>query len=100
MTIRRRLTLSFLAILVLFALNLVVYFWGNRKRESSVEDLRRAISRQALISTVRQNLSDVQKQVTLLSQIVTDAAGGSAGPGDATQFTGQLEAIGQTIREF
>jgi signal transduction histidine kinase len=100
MTIRRRLTLSFLAILVLFALNLVVYFWGNRKRESSVEDLRRAISRQALISTIRQNLSDVQKQVTLLSQIVTDAAGGSAGPGDATQFTGQLEAIGQTIREF
>ncbi len=104
MTIRRRLTLSFLAILVLFALNLVVYFWGNQKRESTVEDLRRAISRQVLISTIRQNLSDVQKQVTLLSQIVTDpAAGSAAGPveaEDASQFNGQLDAISQAIREF
>ena len=109
MTIRRRLTLSFLAILVLFALNLVIYFWGNQKRQSSVEDLRRAISRQALISTIRQNLSDVQKQVTLLSQIVTDAAGSEAagsgggpgaGAGDVSQFSGQLEVIDRTIREF
>jgi signal transduction histidine kinase len=105
MTIRRRLTLSFLAILVLFALNLVIYFWGNRKRQATVEDLRRAISRQALIATIRQNLSDVQKQVTLLSQIATDtgvtpAPGAGAGPGDVSQFGSQLEAIDRTVGEF
>lgn len=100
MTIRRRLTLSFLAILVLFALNLVVYFWGNRIRGSTVEDLRRAISRQALLSKVRQNLSDVQKQVTLLSQVATDASGLGSSPGDTSQLNGQLDDIASTLREF
>ncbi len=102
MTIRRRLTLSFLAILLLFAVNLVVYFWGNQIRQSTVEDLRRAISRQALIANIRQNLSDVQKQVTLLSQVATDAGGlpTGGGPGDVAQFESQLGAILGTIREF
>jgi len=42
MTIRRRLILSFLTILSLFGLNLVIYFWGNHRRQAAVEDLRRA----------------------------------------------------------
>jgi len=54
-TIRRRLTLSFLTILALFGLNLVIYRWGNYRRQSSVEDLRSAVRRQLLIAGVRQN---------------------------------------------
>ncbi len=105
MTIRRRLTLSFLAILVLFALNLVIIFASNRKRDASVEDLRRAISRQALISTIRQNLGDVQKQVTLLSQVVTDATAGggasaSGAAAESSSFFTQLNSMEATIRDF
>ena len=55
MTIRRRLTLSFLAILALFGLNLVIYRWGNYRRQASVEDLRSAVRRQLLIAGVRQS---------------------------------------------
>ena len=83
MTIRRRLTLSSIAILGLLAVNLIVYFWGDRKRQATVEELRRAISRQILISSIRQELSDYEKQVTLLSQINADANTGGAHPGES-----------------
>ena len=35
MSIRRRLELSYLAILILSSLNLAVYFWGNQKRSAT-----------------------------------------------------------------
>jgi hypothetical protein len=53
---------------LLFALNLVIYFWGNHRRQLYSRSLRRAVSRQGLISELSQNLNDIQKQVTLLSQ--------------------------------
>jgi len=100
MTIRRRLSLSFLLILLLFALNLVIYFWGNQRRLATVEALRQAVTRQALISGLNQNLNDIQKQVTLLSQLATDLAAADARPGDVAQFHGQLEKIDNQIAEL
>ena len=69
MTIRRQLSLSYLGILLLLGCNLLIYLWTDTKREAAFEDLRRAISRQTLISSIQQQLGDYQKQVTLLSQI-------------------------------
>ncbi len=98
MTIRRRLTLSFFAILCLLGLNLVIYFWSDIKRKSTFEEMRSAISRQILISSVQQDLSDFQKQVTLLSQITADAgAGGGASPEDIAQFDARLNLIAGQI---
>jgi len=74
MTIRRRLALSHFAILLLLAFNLVVYYSSDLKRKSTFEELRRAISRQILISSIQQKLNDYQKQVSLLSQITADEA--------------------------
>src|SRR5438094_9421517 len=100
MTIRRRLSFSFFLILLLFALNLIIYFWGNQRRQATVEALRQAVSRQALISGLNQNLNDIQKQVTLLSQLAAEPAGGDTRPGDVAQFHGQLEKIDQQITEL
>ncbi len=97
MTIRRRLSLSFFVILLLFALNLVIYFWGNQRRESTVEALRRAVSRQALISALSQNLNDVQKQVTLLSEVASEAGSTGADPNEAVQFNRQLQNMENEI---
>ncbi|PYS05196.1 MAG: hypothetical protein DMG16_00505 [Acidobacteria bacterium] len=99
MTIRRRLLLSFLLILVLFAVNLVIFYWSNQKRQTSVEALRRAISRQILISGVNQNLNDIQKQVTLLSEITTETPAGGDAAGVA-QFKAQLEKVENQIGEL
>jgi signal transduction histidine kinase len=100
MTIRKRLSLSFLVILALFALNLVIYFWGNQRRDTTVERLRRAISRQALISALNQNLNDIQKQVTLVTQITTDSAAAAADPAEIGRFGEQLKKIQTEIEEL
>src|ERR1700680_3342129 len=93
MTIRRRLIFSFVTILGLFGLNLVTYFWGNHRRQATVEDLRRAVRRQLLISGIHEGLDKIQRQVSLLSQGVADPADAVAPPAEVAQFRGQLEVI-------
>src|SRR5712671_6396423 len=99
MTIRSRLTLSFLTILGLLALNLVIYFWGNHRRQGTVEDLRRAVRRQALISSIHENLNKIQKQVSLMSQGEADPGGGGRAE-DVVQFKAQLTIIANHAGEL
>ena len=93
MTIRRRLILSYCAILLLLGLNMAIYFWSDLRRKSTFEELRRAISQQILISSIQQELNDYQKQVTLLSQIMTESASGGASPEEIVQFNSRLDKI-------
>src|SRR5271156_621192 len=100
MTIRARLTLSYLAILVLLAFNLIFYFWSDSKRESSFEELRRAIGRQNLISAIQQELNNCEKQVTLISQITPDSMAKGASSDEIAQFNSRLEAISEKIQRM
>jgi signal transduction histidine kinase len=97
MTIRRRLTLSHFAILLLLGCNLGIYYWSDLKRQSTFEELRRAISRQSLISSIQQRLNDYQKQVTLLGQI-TGSSGAS--PEEIAQFEEHLDQIRNQILQM
>lgn len=97
MTIRARLTFSYLAILLLLGFNLIFSFWSDSKRQASFEDLRRAIARQNLISAIQQELNNSEKQVTLVSQIMTDAGTHGASPDEIAQFNRRLEAIGDKV---
>ncbi len=92
MTIRRRLTLTVLVVLVLFGLNLVLFFWSSQRRRDSVEDLRRASARQLLISSIRQNLNDVQNLIDQLSQLPEPGRSG-----DVAAFEARLATIGDDI---
>jgi class 3 adenylate cyclase len=94
------LALSFLAILVLFGLNLVIHFWSDQKRTAAVESLRQAVSRQILIESVKQNLNGLQKQVDLLSQVTGKAATVGAEPAEIAQFKEQLQATAKQIQEL
>ena len=100
MTIRRRLVFSFSTILVLFCLNLGVYFWGKSKQSSTVEALERAVSRQLVVASLNQRLNDLHKQVALISEVMTEAAQTGAGPEEIAQFDNQLEAIARQIEEL
>jgi signal transduction histidine kinase/CheY-like chemotaxis protein len=100
MTIRRQLILSYLAILTMLACNLFIYFWSDQKRQSTFEELRRAITRQSLISSIQQKLNDCQKQVTLLSEIVITANSGGAAPEEIAQFNDRLTSIDSQIRQI
>jgi len=99
MTIRARLTLSYLAILLLLGFNLIFSFWSDSKRQASFEDLRRAIVRQNLISAIEQELNNSEKQVTLVSQIMTDSLTHGASPDEIAQFNSRLDAIGEKIHQ-
>ncbi len=100
MTIRRRLTVSYFAILILLGGNLAIYFWGDWKRSASFEELRRAISRQLLISSIHQELNDDQKQVTLLSQITADSGTSGVSAEEIAHFESRLDALGGQIQRM
>ena len=100
MTIRRQLTLSYLGILLLLACNLLLYLWTDTKREAAFEDLRRAMSRQTLISSIQQQLGDYQKQVALLSQITGEGGLNSPSREEIEQFNNHLDTIRQDIQQL
>ncbi len=102
MKIQRRLGLSFLLILLLYGANLGLYAWGNQKRSVSVETLQKALSRQVLFSSIKQKLSNLQKEVTLLSQVMAALATGGLGENEVMHFktqtasiTAEIEALGK-----
>jgi signal transduction histidine kinase/DNA-binding response OmpR family regulator len=97
MTIRRQLTFSYVGILILLACNLLIYLWTDTKREMAFEDLRRAISRQTLISSIERQLGDYQKQVALLSQ----GEGGLRAPSreNIEEFNSNLDSIRHEIQQ-
>src|ERR1700691_2719754 len=100
MTIRRQLTLSYLSILMLLGCNLLIYLWTDTKREAAFEDLRRAISRQTLISSIQQQLGDKQKQITLLNQITGEGGLSAPSSEDIDEFKKPLDSIGQEIEQI
>lgn len=100
MTIRWRLELSFLAILVFFGFNVAMHLWSGQKRRSGFEDMRRAVSRQILISSLHQNLNEIQKQVSLLGQAMAEVTMSGIGPEEKTHFDTRLDAISDDISEL
>src|SRR5579863_5604934 len=100
MTIRRRFTLSFLGIMTLFTFNAGVYIWSNGRRSLAVDELGRALKRQALLSSVQLTFNDAQKQIGLLSQVSSEADAAGASPAEKAQFAGRLSAAEGNIAEF
>ncbi|HLQ77500.1 MAG TPA: ATP-binding protein [Terriglobia bacterium] len=100
MTIRRRLIVSFGAILLLLGLNLIIYFWSDLRRQSAFEEVRRAIAVENLIGSVQRRLNDFQKQVTLLSQIGIDTSREGASPEEIAQFNTGLDAMRSDIDQI
>jgi signal transduction histidine kinase len=100
MTIRRRFTLSFLGIMALFAFNAGVYIWSNERRAVAVEELRRAITRQTLLSSIQITFNNTQKQISVLSQGASEAGAAEATPAEKTQFGNQLAAAESNIATF
>lgn len=93
MTIRSRLVVSFAAILLLFAANMVMFVWSNRARAASIEAARRAIDRQSHLASINHRVSDIQKQVTLLAQMPSDALTAE----DVDQVRRQLNMVSTDI---
>lgn len=100
MTIRRKLGLSFGAILALFGVNLAIYFWSATQRNRTVNTLRLAISRQSLLATVSQNLHNLHQQISLLSGISVEAGAGGASPAAKKAFAAQIDGVSSQLQQL
>src|SRR5947209_18144756 len=99
MTIRRRLSFSNLAIILLLGCNLVMYFYSGTRRKAQFEELRRAIQRQDHINAIQQELNNDQKHISLLNQVSADSGGGGASPDEIAQFNSRLDGLTKLIEQ-
>src|SRR4029079_6826738 len=76
MSIRRRIVYSFAGIILLFGVAVNVFFWTAKLRSRTMETLDRALKRQVLIGSIRQDVDNLHKQVSLLGE--TDFGNGQA----------------------
>jgi len=100
MTIRKRLGLSFLAILGLFGLNLAIYSWGTARRTDAVEDLRLAAERQLLLNEIKQELTDLGKTVNVTSTLFDPTSQAGVPASELSQFKDQITAIDEKLHRF
>ena len=68
-SVRRRLIVSFLTILALFAVNQAINIWGDQTRSGAIAALDAALRRRVLIASVHQQMADLHKEVTLLGDV-------------------------------
>src|SRR5262249_2748090 len=72
MTIRRRYYLSLLIVLGLFFANLIAYFWSSRARRLAASEWDHATACELKLSTIRQELDNLNKEVGLASQMAQE----------------------------
>ena len=69
MSLRRRLTLSLVTILILFAVNVGTHFWGSYARNESMIAYRNSVTASQLSTEVEQLLDDQRQQILVLATL-------------------------------
>lgn len=100
MTIRRRLALSYVVLLLLGAANLALYLGTSRLRTQSMHTLDRALERQLKIISIGQEVDDLHKQVTLLSEMDFGNGEGIRMPEGKQQFDQKLKGVAKSLSDL
>ena len=105
MSLSRRLTLSLLAILLLFALNVATHFWGSFVRTDSMFAYRNSVSAQQLATVIGQQLEEQRKQILVLAALreTTDEPLGEEDRNQAREglrmLSASISSMGAVIHE-
>jgi signal transduction histidine kinase len=99
MSLRRRLTLSLVTILILFAVNVGTHFWGSYARNQSMVAYRNSVSAAQLSTQVEQLLNDQRQQILVLSTL-RDTTEDQLDGKELEQAQGELEQISDKIVEL
>src|SRR5689334_17740599 len=97
MTIRRRIALSFFAILTLFGVAVGISMWTTMLRARSMDVLARALNRQALIASIRQDIDNLYKEVTLLSNMEIGVGESADAPAARQLFKQKTDSVAASI---
>ena len=93
MTIRRRLTLGFLTILTLFAVNQGIQYWSAQLRATTMTTLDRALKRQVLMASVRQQVGNLHNLMAQMSQVEDAQPVGAAFDADIARAAGEVREL-------
>ncbi len=99
MSLRRRLTLSLVTILILFAVNVGTHFWGSYARNESMIAYRNSVAAAQLSTEIEQLLNDQRQQILVLSTL-RDTTEDQLDEKELQQAQGELEDISDRIAEL
>jgi len=99
MSLRRRLTLSLVTILVLFSLNVGTHFWGSYARNESMVAYRNSVTASQLSTEVEQLLNEQRQRILVLSTL-RDTTEDRLDPADLAQAEGQISGIRERIERL
>jgi serine phosphatase RsbU (regulator of sigma subunit) len=100
MTIRRRLNLSFMALMLLFAASMGVYLFSAHLRSLTMTRLDRSLNRQVILGRIQQDLDNLHKEVALLSELATETEQASPNPAARRLFDEKLNQVSAEIEDF
>ena len=69
MTLQQRLSLSIFSVLLLFCVNVAIYFWGSYIRTEGLVVLRDAVANQKVSAELKQRVQDQQKAILILDAL-------------------------------
>ncbi|MEM8659645.1 MAG: ATP-binding protein [Pseudomonadota bacterium] len=96
MSLRRRLTLSLVTILILYAVNVGTHFWGSYARNQSMIAYRSSVNAAQVSSEIEQLLADQRQQILVLATL-RDTTEDQLDSDEFDQAEGQLDNIRQRI---
>ena len=99
MSLRRRLTLSLVTILILFAINVGTHFWGSYARHESMEAYSDSVTAAQLSSQVEQLLNDQRQQILVLATL-RETTEDQLDATETQQAMAGIEEIRQRIRRL
>jgi serine phosphatase RsbU (regulator of sigma subunit) len=98
MTIRRRLNLSFVGLMLLFGASLGVYLFSAHLRAATMNRLDRSLNRQVTLGHLQQDLDNLHKEVALLSELATETEQASPNPAARHLFEEKLNEVAGEIQ--
>jgi diguanylate cyclase (GGDEF)-like protein len=89
---------AWLTILGFLGLNLALHFWANQARTKEITELRLAIERQLLISSIQKRLSNADREMALLTGVLAEEGPFPVNPEARAAFADRLGQIGSEAR--
>jgi diguanylate cyclase (GGDEF)-like protein/PAS domain S-box-containing protein len=100
MSFQKRLALAFAFLISLFLLNVSIHLWSRARRDDTFEVLRQAVARQALIGSLKLDLSALQRQMALFGEVYADPHGGPMDPEERAAFARQIDSARAAVQEL
>ena len=93
MSIRGKLILVFILVVVFSGANLFVYYWSKDQTDASLEELRKATETQGELSRIERGLDDLLRQIQILSNFNDTSGDVALRPEQIESFDSESQSV-------